>query len=78
MDPQQEPAEQPQQPAQPAAPVAATPAMPAVPETGQKPAKTGGYGKRPMWQWILLYVIVAVVLYGLVYFLFLKGDGGVY
>lgn len=43
----------------------------------QKPTK--GYGKRPLWQWILLYVVVAIVLYGLVYLLFFhKGNGGGY
>lgn len=32
-----------------------------------------GYGKRPLWQWILLYAIIAVVVYGLVYyFIFAK------
>ena len=31
--------------------------------------KKGGYGKRPMWQWILLYVIIAgVVYYGIYYY----------
>ncbi len=29
-----------------------------------------GYGKRPFWQWILIYLVVAVVVYGLVYYLF--------
>jgi hypothetical protein len=31
---------------------------------------TKGYGKRPLWQWVLLYVVVAVVVYFLVYLLF--------
>lgn len=30
----------------------------------------GGYGKRPLWQWILLYVIIAAVAYGLIYYFF--------
>jgi hypothetical protein len=38
--------------------------------------KTKGYGKRPMWQWILLYVIVAIIIYGLVYFIFIHKSGG--
>ncbi len=25
--------------------------------------KKGGYGKRPMWQWIVLYVIIGGILY---------------
>lgn len=39
-----------------------------------KPAK--GYGKRPMWQWVVLYVVVAVVVYFLIYVLFIKDSGG--
>jgi hypothetical protein len=35
----------------------------------------GNYGKRPTWQWILLYVIVAVVVYGLIYYFFIKDNG---
>ncbi len=31
-----------------------------------------GYGKRPMWQWILIYAVVAVIVYGVIYFVFLK------
>jgi len=35
-----------------------------------------GYGKRPMWQWIVLYVVVGGALYGLVYYFFFAGKGG--
>jgi predicted lipoprotein with Yx(FWY)xxD motif len=27
-----------------------------------------GYGKRPMWQWIVLYLVVAVIVYGAIYY----------
>lgn len=46
----------------------------------QKPSK--GYGKRPVWQWVLIYVVVAAVVYGLIYYLFSNngndagGNGG--
>jgi siroheme synthase len=30
--------------------------------------KQSGYGKRPLWQWIALYVVIAVVIYGAVYY----------
>ena len=43
-------------------------------QSSQKPSK--GYGKRPVWQWVLIYVIVAIVVYGLVYFLFIHKSGG--
>jgi hypothetical protein len=39
----------------------------------QKPSK--GYGKRPVWQWVLIYVVIAIVVYGLVYFLFIHKSG---
>lgn len=30
-----------------------------------------GYGKRPLWQWIVIYLVVAAIVYGAVYYLFL-------
>lgn len=48
------------------------PQKPQVPQ--QKPTK--GYGKRPMWQWILIYVIVAIIVYGLIYYIFIHKGGG--
>jgi flagellar basal body-associated protein FliL len=42
-------------------------------QTPQKPNK--GYGKRPVWQWVLIYVVIAIVVYGLIYLLFIhKGS----
>jgi len=40
----------------------------------QKPAK--GYGKRPVWQWVLIYVVIAIIVYGLVYYFFIRDTGG--
>jgi plastocyanin len=37
--------------------------------------KAGGYGKRPLWQWILVYLAVAVVAYGLIYYFVLSKNG---
>jgi len=35
------------------------------------------YGKRPLWQWIVLYVIIGGLVYGLVYyFIVAKNVGG--
>jgi flagellar basal body-associated protein FliL len=45
-------------------------------QSPQKPAK--GYGKRPVWQWIVIYVVIAAVVYGLVYYLFIRHKGGGY
>ncbi len=38
--------------------------------------KTEGYGKRPLWQWLLLYAVVAVVVYGLFYYFVLAKNNG--
>lgn len=43
----------------------ATPAK----QPNKKPSKSY-YGKRPLWQWILLYLIIGGVVYAVVYFLF--------
>jgi flagellar basal body-associated protein FliL len=42
-------------------------------DSQDKPTK--GYGKRPMWQWVLLYVIIAIILYGLIYYFFIHKSG---
>lgn len=36
----------------------------------------GGYGKRPLWQWILIYLVVGGVVYGLVYYFVFAKRGG--
>ncbi|HSW85461.1 MAG TPA: hypothetical protein VLF79_02515 [Candidatus Saccharimonadales bacterium] len=46
--------------------------------TDQKPVETKkskGYGKRPVWQWVVIYLIVAVIAYGIIYLVFIKGNG---
>jgi len=35
-----------------------------------------GYGKNPFWVWIIIYLVVAAVLYGAFYYLFLAKKGG--
>jgi hypothetical protein len=39
------------------------------PETPGKSPK--GYGKRSVWQWVVIYLVVAIVVYGFIYYLFL-------
>lgn len=41
--------------------------------TDKKPSK--GYGKRPVWQWVVIYLVVAVVVYGLIYLIFFHKSG---
>ena len=43
-------------------------------QPSQKPSK--GYGKRPLWQWILIYVVIAIIVYGLIYYFFIRNTGG--
>jgi plastocyanin len=37
---------------------------------------TKGYGKRPIWQWFVLYAVIAVVAYGLFYHFVLAKNSG--
>lgn len=39
------------------------------------PAPAKGYGKRPVWQWVAIYAIVAAVVYGLIWWFFLQNTG---
>jgi flagellar basal body-associated protein FliL len=43
-------------------------------QSPQKPTK--GYGKHSIWYWILIYVVVGAIVYGLIYLLFFSGGGG--
>jgi hypothetical protein len=36
---------------------------------------SGGYGKRPLWQWLLVYLIVGGAIYFLIYYFFLRDSG---
>lgn len=45
----------------------------------QNNSKTGygkGYGKRPLWQWIAIYVVVGGIVYIAIYYLFFAKSGG--
>lgn len=38
--------------------------------------KNYGYGKKPLWQWVLIYLVVGLIVYGLIYyFVYAKKDG---
>lgn len=43
-------------------------------QSSQKPDK--GYGKRPVWQWVVIYLVIAIVVYGIIYLLFIHKSGG--
>ncbi len=31
-------------------------------------SKKTGYNGRPLWQWVLIYLVIGVVVYGLIYY----------
>jgi len=35
-----------------------------------------GYGKRPLWQWIVIYIIIGGIAYALIYYFFFAKNGG--
>lgn len=35
-----------------------------------------GYGKRPVWQWVAIYLVIGAVVYGLIYYFVIAKDGG--
>ena len=37
---------------------------------------SGGYNKRPLWQWIVIYVILGAIIYGGIYYFFLNKNNG--
>lgn len=39
-------------------------------------AENENYNKRPLWQWVLIYVVIAVVVYGLIYYFVLGKKAG--
>jgi amicyanin len=36
---------------------------------------SNGYGKRPLWQWILLYIVIGGVIYAVAYYFFFANNG---
>ena len=45
-------------------------------ENAETQPSSSGYSKRPLWQWIVIYLIVGVVVYGLIYYFVLAKKGG--
>jgi len=48
---------------------------PVQPNKQSTPSAKSGYGKRPIWQWVALYVIVAAIVYFAVYLIFFHHTG---
>lgn len=45
-------------------------------DSQEQPKPEKGYGKRSTKQWVMIYIVAAIVVYGLIYFLFMRGDSG--
>ena len=45
-------------------------------ENDNQNQKNYSYGKRPLWQWILIYIVIAGIVYGLIYYFFFMKNGG--
>ncbi len=70
-----DPPKAPAGPAMPPGPMpGANPTGPAGPSPAD-PKAAKGYGKRPMWQWVVIYLVVAVVVYGIIYFVWIRKSG---
>jgi len=37
-----------------------------------------GYGKKPLWQWIVIYLIIGAIVYGAIYYFVFANKGGGY
>ncbi len=45
------------------------------PNASHQHESSHGYGKRPLWQLLLIYIIVGIVVYGLIYYFFMRSTG---
>lgn len=45
---------------------------------GSQPAKGygKGYGRRPLWQWIVIYIVIGGIVYGAIYYFAFAKKGG--
>lgn len=58
------------------APTNTDPTPPPVTEPTATPTK--GYGKKPLWFWVVVYLGVGAVVYFLVYYFFFRGGSSLY
>ena len=42
----------------------------------EKDTQKSGYGKRPLWQWIVIYLVIGGIAYFLIYYFVLAKKGG--
>lgn len=45
---------------------------PTTPQAHQNQSSQKAYGKKPVWQWVAIYAVIGVVIYGLIYYFYLS------
>lgn len=45
-----------------------------TPTGSNQPGGYGGYGKRPLWQWIVLYIVIGGLVYFAIYYFFFRSS----
>lgn len=35
-----------------------------------------GYGKKPLWQWVLIYLVIGGIIYAAIYYFYFAKKGG--
>ena len=51
---------------------------PNKPEETKESYGTGKYGKKNIWKWVVIYIIAAVVIYAIIYFLVINKGSSPY
>lgn len=52
--------------------------QPSAPTPQQPQKSSGGYGKKSIWFWVAIYVVAALIIYGLIYYFFFYKSGTSY
>jgi len=42
----------------------------------EKSTKKSGYGKRPLWQWLVIYLVIGGIVYAAIYYFVFAKNGG--
>jgi len=56
----------------PSTPPVVPPAPPQSSQPGQPPTQQSGYKKKPLWFWVGVYLAIAAIVYGIVYWVFYR------
>ncbi len=45
-------------------------------ESSDQERNNSSYGGRPLWQWVIIYLIIGAIVYGLIYYFVIAKRGG--